>query len=335
MTTTAAPPASSSTSTARPVCVDMNGVEREEGESWQQSCNTCTCSGGGPPVCTKMLCPPPVTVPPQPEPTTTIHVDPGSTSTDVFPCSVCSHCVKEAYGSFENELAIYEGMIQMLEEENKKLRSDEMKFLDKIKKLKGQNETNIQLIHDLEKQLASFQAKILNLEDQNESMKKEKNKLHKKIQNLEAENLQNLGNLREEMVMLLQKIKQLETDNKNCNDEKNKLLAKCQAVEDQVYHETLKETLNENKQLKDMINELEKKCKPECSSNTECPSFNACVRYLVKPLSLKDCVIYIIYMLLIVYTNFIVVCRNTLPPSVTSVETLALRRSAVSMPSVG
>ena len=62
----------------------------------------------------------------------------------------------------------------MLEEENKKLRSDEMKFLDKIKKLKGQNETNIQLIHDLEKQLASFQAKILNLEDQNKSLKKEK-----------------------------------------------------------------------------------------------------------------------------------------------------------------
>ena len=135
------------------------------------------------------------------------------------------------------------------------------------------------------------------------------------------------------MVILLQKIKQLETDNKNCNDEKNKLLAKCQFVEDHVYHETLKETLNENKQLKDMINELEKKCKPECSSNTECPSFNACVRYLVKPLALKDCVIYIIYMLLIVYINFIVVCRNTLPSLVTSVETLALTRSAVSMPS--
>ena len=310
----------------------MNGVEREAGESWNQSCNTCTCSGGGP-VCTKMLCPPPVTAPPEAEPTTTIHVDPGSTSADVFPCSVCSHCVKEAYGSFENELAIYEGMIQLLEEENKKLRSDEMKFLDKIKKLKGQNETNIQHIHDLEKQLASFQAKIQNLEDQNKSLKDEKNKLHKKIQNLEAENLQNLGNLREEMVILLQKIKQLETDNKNCNDEKNKLLAKCQFVEDHVYHETLKETLNENKQLKDMINELEKKCKPECTSNTECPSFNACVRYLVKPLALKDCVIYIIYMLLIVYINFIVVCRNTLPSLVTSVETLALTRSAVSMPS--
>ena len=204
-----------------------------------------------------------------------------------------------------------------------------MKFLDKIKKLKGQNETNIQHIHDLEKQLASFQAKIQNLEDQNKSLKDEKNKLHKKIQNLEAENLQNLGNLREEMVILLQKIKQLETDNKNCNDEKNKLLAKCQVIEDQVYHETLKETLNENKQLKDMINELEKKCKPECSSNTECPSFNACVRYLVNPS--KYYVIYIKYNIISCLHKLH--CPNTLPSLVTSVETLALTRSAVSMPS--
>ena len=284
MTTTAAPPASSSTSTARPVCVDMNGVEREAGESWRQSCNTCTCSGGGPPVCTKMLCPPPVTVPPQPEPTTTIHVDPGSTSTDPLPCHVCSHCIKEVYDTFEKELALYEAMIQRLDDQIKKFRDNEKKFIEEIEKQKAKENQNLKYIQELEQELANFLARIQNLEDQNKSLKDDKNKLHAKIQDLEAENEQNNQNiqdLRAELVVFLERIQQLEDENKRLKDDNDILLDKIEELKSQSSLQTVLELL-------DKIKELEKNCKkPGCTNNTECPSWRACVRYYF-PLKIQE-----------------------------------------------
>ena len=200
-----------------------------------------------------------------------MHVDPPPTAP--LPCDVCSHCTKEVYDTFEKELAVYEAMIQKLDEENQKFRDDEKKFVEEIEKQKAKENQNLEYIQELEKELANFLARIQNLEDQNNKLKEDKNKLHAKIQDLEAENEQNIKDLRGELVVFLERIQQLEDDNKNLREEKDKLLDKVEELKAQSILQTVQELLDKNR-------ELEKKCeKPSCSNNTGCPSWQACVRY--------------------------------------------------------
>ena len=211
-----------------------------------------------------------------------MHIDPPPTAP--LPCDVCSHCTKEVYDTFEKELAVYEAMIQKLDEENQMLRDNESKLLEKIKNLRANNTQNLEYIQNLEKSLENFQARIQKLETDNNNLRKEKNDLLTRIQNMNLNiniNINNSNNnnnnndnnniIKEELKGLQERIKQLETESKNLRDENSILLAKVQDLEAQNFQEKINMLMDEN-------NELKKMCKPECSIDTECPSYQTCVR---------------------------------------------------------
>ena len=264
-------------------CVDSNGVVYKQGRSFKQYCNICFCKRGGVASCTKRTCHQSTVAPP---PSSTHHIDPAPPITDPLPCSVCTHCTSQVYNTFEQELAVFEEMIQSLDEENQMLRDNESKLLEKIKSLRANNTQNLEYIQNLEKSLENFQARIQKLETDNNNLRKEKNDLLTRIQNMKLNiniNINNSNNnnnnnnndnnniIKEEITGLQERIKQLETESKNLRDENNLLLAKIQDLEAQNFQEKINMLMEEN-------NELKKMCKPECSSDTECPSYQACVR---------------------------------------------------------
>ena len=196
-----------STTAAQSVCTDPDGNAMRKGDTWKVDCNTCTCGGSGDPVCTTRACP---SMTPSSSSMTSSSTTNIPSPSSPLPCAHCTHCTNAIDNTFEEQLAIFEALIQRLDEDNEMLREGEKKLQAKVKELEAQNLNNTQIIVDLINQLARFQEGIRKLETENTNLKNDKHRLNAKIQDLEHENSERLKAV-EELTSFKARIQKLGT----------------------------------------------------------------------------------------------------------------------------